>query len=119
MTLDDIAKACHEINRAYCQAIGDYSQPTWGDAPDWQKDSARAGVRLHLEDPLAGPAASHESWMRQKAAEGWIYGPIKSPEARTHPCIRPFDQLPREQQAKDFIFTAVVHQLADLYTPAG
>lgn len=110
----NIAMACHEVNRAYCQALGDYSQPAWADAPQWQRDSAVLGVRLHLSNPDAGPQASHESWMEQKLADGWVFGGKKDPEAKTHPCICAFDQLPREQQAKDFIFRAVVHQAARL-----
>jgi hypothetical protein len=51
--------------------------------------------------------------MKQKVDEGWVYGAVKDPEAKTHPCIVPFDQLPREQQAKDFIFRAVVHALKE------
>ena len=111
MTPDQIARVCHEVNRAYCQALGDNSQPTWDDAPQWQRDSAALGVKLHTTNLDAGPQASHESWMAQKLAEGWTYGPTKDPEAKTHHCLVPFDQLPREQQAKDFIFRAVVHAL--------
>lgn len=107
-----IARVCHEVNRAYCQAMGDNSQPTWEDAPQWQRDSALLGVKLHTENPGASPSASHESWMAQKVAEGWVYDPEKNPELKQHHCIVPFDQLPREQQAKDFIFRGVVHALA-------
>ena len=110
MNTEMIARVCHEVNRAYCQALGDMSQPAWEDAPMWQRDSARLGVKLHTEKNV-GPEASHESWMAQKVAEGWVYGAVKDPEAKTHPCIVPFDMLPREQQAKDFIFRAVVHAL--------
>ena len=110
MMHEDIARVCHEVNRAYCEALGDTSQPAWEDAPQWQKDSAALGVRLHCEQNV-GPEASHESWMTQKIAEGWVHGNVKDPEAKTHPCIVPFDQLPREQQAKDYIFRAVVHAL--------
>lgn len=110
--VETIARACHEVNRAYCAALGDLSQPTWEDAPDWQKNSARAGVTMHLANPNAGPQASHESWMAQKQAEGWIFGAVKRPEAKEHPCMVPFDQLPPEQQAKDYIFRAVVHAMA-------
>jgi hypothetical protein len=106
-----IAQAAHEINRAYCQAIGDNSQPTWEDAPEWQKESAMAGVKLHMMNPDAGPEASHESWMAQKIADGWAYGPEKRPDLKQHPCLVPFSELPKEQQAKDFIFRAVVHSL--------
>ncbi len=105
-----IARVCHEVNRAYCQALGDNSQPSWEDAPEWQRSSARMGVDLHIMGDF-GPEASHLSWMQQKLDEGWVYGEIKDAGAKTHPCIRPFAELPREQQAKDFIFRGVVHAM--------
>lgn len=111
LTETDIATVCHEINRAYCQALGDHSQPSWPDAPQWQKDSAIAGVKMHLLNPDAGPAQSHEIWLAQKEADGWTYGPEKRPDLKQHPCMVPFSELPREQQAKDYIFRAVVHAL--------
>lgn len=111
MTQEQIARVAHEVNRAYCEALGDTSQVKWEDAPQWQRDSALLGVRLHAENPDAGPQASHESWMAQKVSDGWTYGPTKNPDIKEHPCLVPFDQLPREQQAKDFIFRGVVHAL--------
>lgn len=111
LEIEKIAKACHEVNRAYCLSLGDASQPAWEDAPQWQKDSAILGVKLHVNNPNAGPQASHACWMDQKIADGWKYGPTKDPEAKIHPCIVPFEKLPVEQQAKDFIFRAVVHQM--------
>ena len=111
MNVADIARVCHEVNRGYCAALGDHTQPAWEDAPQWQKDSALLGVELHITTPDAGPEASHASWMAQKVAEGWTYGPYKDPENKRHHCIVPFDALPVEQQAKDFIFRAVVHAL--------
>jgi hypothetical protein len=113
--MDRIARVCHEVNRAYCQALGDDTQPAWEDAPEWQRSSARMGVDLHTMGDF-GPEASHASWMQQKLSEGWKYGPVKNPDAKEHPCIVPFADLPREQQAKDFIFRAVVHALR---TPAA
>lgn len=110
MNTHQIARVAHEVNRAYCQALGDNSQPEWIDAPQWQIDSAALGVKLHSEKDV-GPEASHESWMAQKVAEGWVYGAAKDPVAKTHPCIVPFAELPPAQQAKDFIFRAVVHAL--------
>jgi hypothetical protein len=112
MLQEHIARVAHEVNRAYCQALGDHSQPAWEDAPQWQRDSALLGVKLHAENQAAGPQASHESWMAHKLAEGWKYGPEKRPDQKEHPCLVPFDQLPREQQAKDYIFRAVVLSLA-------
>jgi len=111
MRVENIARVCHEVNKAYCEALGDRSQLPWNDAPQWQKDSAVVGVRLHLGDPTASPAASHDSWLEQKNKEGWCYGPVKDADRKTHPCFVSFEALPVEQQAKDFIFRAVVHAL--------
>ena len=106
----EIARIAHEVNRAYCEAMGDDSQPTWENAPQWQKDSSLLGVELHTSGDH-GPEASHESWMAQKVADGWKYGPEKNPEIKEHPCMVPFSELPKEQQAKDFLFRGVVHAL--------
>ena len=111
MTVEQIAQVAHEINRAYCQAIGDDSQPTWEKAPEWQKSSAIKGVDFHLTNPHAGPDASHNSWLKQKEEEGWQWGPEKDPEKKEHPCFVPYNQLPTEQQAKDYLFRQVVHSL--------
>jgi hypothetical protein len=107
----NIARVAHEVNRAYCVALGDGSQPTWEEAPEWQQRSAVGGVNFHRNNPEAGPEASHESWMAEKLADGWKHGLAKNPEKKEHPCILPFGQLPEEQRAKDFIFRAVVHAL--------
>lgn len=114
MTLEQIAQVAHEVNRAYCQAIGDDSQLAWADAPQWQRESAMAGVKFHTDDPSAGPDASHECWMENKLADGWAYGSTKDPDAKQHPCIVPFSELPLEQQVKDYLFRAVVHALLDV-----
>ncbi|WP_373088787.1 RyR domain-containing protein [Sneathiella sp.] len=113
MSIKNIAKVCHEANRAYCQAIGDDSQLPWDDAPEWQKDSAVAGVEFIIDNPAAGPSASHESWLKQKTAEGWKYGAVKDPAAKTHPCYVPYDELPVEQKAKDYIFGAIVRSMLE------
>lgn len=110
--IDAIARICHEVNRAYCESQGDLSQPRWEEAPAWQCNSAIAGVRFALEHPDAKPSDSHESWLAQKRADGWIYGPVKDPERKQHPCFVPYDELPPAQKAKDYLFLAVVRSLA-------
>ena len=107
-TMAQVAEVAHEVIRAYCQALGDSSQPAWDDAPEWQRASARMGVDLHTMGNF-GPEASHISWMKQKLDDGWKYGPVKNAEKKEHPCIIPFEGLPKEQQAKDYLFRGVVH----------
>lgn len=113
-----IAQIAHAINAAYCLSLGDTSQVAWDDAPDWQQQSALAGVEMHLANPDATPEQSHESWLAQKLADGWAYAEVKDAEAKVHPCIMPFDQLPLEQRVKDFLFRAVVHATKHLPDPA-
>lgn len=101
-------KTAHDVNRAYCNALGDLSQPTWEDAPEWQKKSARDGVKYHLDHPEATPEQSHESWLAEKKADGWVYGDVKDTEKKTHPCFRPYAELPESQRVKDYLFKGVV-----------
>lgn len=104
-----VARTAHEVNRAWCAFNGDHSQLPWDEAPTWQRESAIAGVRFHIENPDAGDSASHDAWMRDKVADGWVYGPVKDAEAKQHPCMVPFDQLPADQQFKDRLFRTIVH----------
>lgn len=106
-----IAKVAHEVNRGYCEAMGDNSQPPWEEAPQWQQESAVRGVLFHMNNQDAGADASHNSWLAEKEQGGWVYGKEKDPEKKTHPCMVPFDELPREQQAKDYLFKSVVHAM--------
>lgn len=105
------AVMCHEANRTWCVLNGDGSQPGWNDAPEWQTSSAIKGVVFHLKNPEAGDSASHDSWMAEKVATGWVYGEVKDPEATppTHPCLVPFEELPDFQKIKDRVFRALVH----------
>ena len=114
MTVEKIAQIAHEINASYCRSIGDNTQPTWENAPEWQKSSLTNGVKFHLENPDASPSASHESWLKQKEEEGWMYGEVKNTETKEHPCFMPYDHLPVEQKSKDYLFKQVVNSLKSL-----
>lgn len=102
-----VAKACHEVNRTYCKALGDDSQKAWEEAGfDIQKSSV-SGVLVLLASPGTSPEALHISWCEERRATGWTYGAIKDTVAKTHPCLVDYDKLPAEQQAKDVLFSAV------------
>ncbi len=112
--LSTVAKMCHEVQRVWQHAIGEPINPPWKQAPEWMRETAMEGVYFHCQNPLASPAASHEAWMAKKLADGWKHGPVKNPETKEHPCIVAFDQLPREQQLKDYLFRGVVHVMLGL-----
>lgn len=102
-----IASLCHEVNRTWCAATGDDSQPAWADAPGWQKDSARKGVEAHLQGSVS-PEQSHQLWMKEKERTGWVYGAVKDAEKKTHPCMVPYQSLPVRDRIKDQLFGAIV-----------
>lgn len=106
------ARAAHEVNRAYCLALGDTSHVPWEEAPEWQKTSARNGVKALLDDPSMTPEQSHEGWTIEKLRDGWKYGPEKRPDLKEHPCLVLYNELPIAQRAKDSIFRQVVLEVA-------
>lgn len=113
MTTEQIAKVCHTVNAAYCRVYDDFTQVPWCDAPKWQRDSCISGVKMHQEQPHATPGQSHEEWLKLKKAEGWVYGPYKNVGLKYHPCIKPYNELPSFDKAKDHIFKAIVNSLSD------
>lgn len=111
VSVEAVARACHEANRIYCRSLGDDSQLPWDEAPEWAKESARVGVRKIAAGEVTRPEQSHESWLAQKEAGGWRYGPVKDPAKKEHPCFVPYAELPREQQLKDHLFFAIASAL--------
>ncbi len=114
--IEKIAKVAHDINRAYCLAIGDNLKPVWKweDAPQWQKDSYISGVIYRIDHPNTTPKEMHDEWLKHKKENGWKYGPKKNQKTKEHPCIVPYEKLPTEQKTKDFLFSQVVESLKDL-----
>ena len=108
MDIEQIARICHEANREYCCTLGDYSQPAWDTAPEWQRDSCIKGVKFCLENPGAPASSNHDAWLKDKLDTGWKYGPVKIPDLKEHPCCVPYDELPDDQKVKDYIFKGIV-----------
>jgi len=113
--VERIARITHEVNRALCETLGMYDQVAWEDAPTWQKESAYAGI-VQASNYAAqsggrqiNPEESHNGWLSHKLREGWRYGPVKDPVAKTHPCLLPWSELPRDERLKDVLFGGIVH----------
>jgi RyR domain-containing protein len=108
LDIEEIAELCHETNRAICEASGDMSQKPWGNAEVWQRQSAVQGVEFRIANPDSTAKDQHDAWSRDKVADGWKYGEVKDPAAKTHPCLVDYEQLPIVQQVKDHVFAAIV-----------
>ena len=111
LTTENVARIAHEANRAVQIVTGDPApSPAWDEAPEWQRESAVVGVAAALDG--ATPEGLHESWCATKESDGWVYGPTKDADRKTHPCLVPYGDLPPEQTLKDHLFAGVVAALA-------
>lgn len=107
----EIARVTHEANRALQVVLGDpVPSVPWDQAPEWQRQSALSGVLRAMAGD--SPEQLHEGWCQIKAADGWVYGPVKDPKAKTHPCLVPYGELPVGERRKDHLFHAVVGALS-------
>lgn len=43
----------------------------------------------------------HEGWMRERSEAGWSYGTVLSLVSKTHPMLRPWDELPEQYRDVD------------------
>ena len=54
---------------------------------------------LALTEQIA--ANIHDVWARNRLREGWSYGELRNDEARTTPCLVPYEDLPDSEKAYD------------------
>jgi hypothetical protein len=104
-TAEQTAEACHEANRIVQHLLGEDLNPEWVDAPAEMRESTLAGV----EAAWAGQDAQqiHESWCAERRANGWVHGTVKDRDAKTHPCLVEYHELPMAQRMKDVVFSAI------------
>ena len=63
------------------------------------------------------PEEAHDSWWRAYEGMGWVYGPVRDTEAKTHPDMVPFADLEQREQDKDAVFLALVAIARDWIRP--
>ncbi len=130
-THETLARAIHEDYLRQQAAAGatpaqNSSMMPWDALPEHLKESNRnqaddIGVKLRTVRCSAAPLVDwdeptfefnpaeverlarleHERWMAEKRKNGWRHGPKKDGNAKTHPCLVPYDQLPPDEQEKD------------------
>lgn len=111
VAVNTIARVVHEAVRAYQSALGEPIVPPWDDA-GWMQDSSREAVEFALRNPT--PGAQHEAWVQAKKRDGWVHGPVKDEREKTHPSLRPFEELSETERTKDALIIAIVAGMAPL-----
>lgn len=113
MNVEEIARVCHEANRALQIIQNDPSIPVsdeWDVLDEHYISSAIDGVQGVLNGNT--PEQSHEQWMRFKLADGWVPGPTKDADSKEHPLLVPYADLPESAKVKDALFVGVVRALS-------
>ena len=114
LKIEDIAKVCHEANKALCEIHKDFSQKPWEETEEWQRSCALDGVIFVYENPEISDSGLHDKWIVDKINDGWKYGEKKDAAFKTHPCLVIFERLSAHQQAKDRLFIVICRSLFSL-----
>ena len=115
LTIGEVARVCHEANRALQVIQADPANsvnPAWDDLDSETRASAVHGVVGVLDGQT--PEQSHENWSAFKRERGWVYGPTKDEQAKTHPLLVPYADLDDAAKIKDALFVAIVKTLVSL-----
>jgi len=109
MNREKFIAAVRHIGWVYYQiAAGQqYNEVANGD----QIKSLLDGIKYADERSDMTPEQNHDNWMKMKASQGWVYGPVKDFERKTHPDMVPFSDLLDIEKRKD-IADHVGHRLA-------
>jgi hypothetical protein len=98
---EDLPEYLKESNRRQADQIGaklkavncEIAPLTDWEAGDFQFSIEEVDLLAQME---------HTRWMEEKKAAGWKYGPgEKNDKRKTHPCLLPWNKLPKEEQSKD------------------
>lgn len=112
-SVEDVARVCHAANRVIQDVQGDPGievSPPWGVLDPETRQSIIDGVQGVMAGNM--PEESHANWVRFKTEHGWTLGPVKDLDAKTHPLLIPYDELPEAQKVKDRLFGAIVTALS-------
>lgn len=104
-----IAAACHAAIWFIQRSSGEHIAPSprLADAPEWAVESTEDSVRAVLGGATMEQLWQH--WAAARRAGGWVYGNVKDPARKTHPClVDRYEQLSDREHFKDRVFTGLV-----------
>lgn len=108
-----VALVCHEANKGIQQVQrfnGDEDAVTAALLVDLHPDLLAAAVessRATRAGEIANARGRHEHWARFLAERGWRQGP-RHREAKTHPMLVPWEDLPRAERDKNRVLLGIV-----------
>jgi RyR domain len=84
--------------------------PTYAPGPIDTCQVQLSRAQQELVERLA--AHAHDVWAKKRIADGWQYGSSRNDEAKTHPCLVPYVQLPENEKDYDRVMVEQVVKAA-------
>jgi hypothetical protein len=80
----------------------------WANREDAFRDQFIPVIAMMCSDERkSSPEELHDDWVKAYEVMGWVYGPVRDKEAKTHPDMVPYDELGFAEQIKDAVFVAL------------
>ena len=65
-------------------------------------DTSKIQLTREIEELVERLAENnHDIWAQKRIDEGWRYGPMRNDNAKEHPDLVPYDQLPEPEKEYD------------------
>ncbi len=111
-TDEQIAEVVYTANEAIRRFNGQESRGLWADAPVEVREGLISAVGKmsswqRLQTGFLDCRDVHNAWSYAKLSAGWKYGPVEDAEAKTHPNMVPYDDLPESEKVKDMLFLGI------------
>ena len=110
-----VAMEAHKANNELRITNGEESLGSFTDQPLDIVTINMESIYAALHNPNLTAKDMHDTWMDNKAKDGWVYGDVKDADAKTHPLMIPFEQMNDIDKMKDQIFIDVVCKNRDMY----
>ena len=97
--------------------LGEAPFPTQAITPEFTARRIEAMKKTAVEADAFNDQERHESWMQMHRDAGWVYGEVFDNTLKTHPNMKPWEELPPAVQSKARIFAIVAKAAAELDKP--
>jgi hypothetical protein len=102
----------YDLLRSFNRTFHNQQIPEFADAEEWEQAAATSSFIYVRDHPELSPPEIHREWLGIMRDQGWEYGEKMDPEARTHPHMRVWEDLPPWARRMLYITVTVVHILA-------
>ena len=104
LTANEIEEVAIQLNTCFNEGNFLLETSTFDDDCCLYEDDDEDYVEPEVTEQLASRLAErmHGSWMHERLNNGWRYDKIRSDRNKTHPLIKPWDQLSEEHKLVDY-----------------